>query len=362
MTNFGILSMDLCDNLSVLRALLFVNDILNIILILVPALLLLLITIDCAKAVLASDDSAFKKIIPTAIKRMIVGVAIFFVPTVVSLMINILNTSGIDSFGSCLGVSEESFNSKKEIAKASCKGENVIWNEKNLTCDVIKEQDVTVDKDTSKDVDKDTDEDDDKGTNNNSTQRVKQLIYYNQGEAAWKSVPFCSGGKKLQGSGCGAMVLSMMASTYSSKSYNPKVVANWLCNNGHKGGAMSSNWFTNSKFLNKFNLSSSVLFQNGNNKGNSGKKYNSAQGEKLLNAVKEGKGILLYIPGHYVAVGPNPNCSSNQVYLYDVGRRAYNGCYTPSELFSKTYNYNSKCTKQGNCGWKGAWVFTEGSK
>lgn len=191
-----------------------------------------------------------------------------------------------------------------------------------------------------------------------SNSKVLEFQYYNQGN--YSHVPYCSDdGGNVAKSGCGATSLAVIASSFTNNNYNPKVVANYLCENGF-GGKNGTGWrvFTNTNVLNHFELNVEVLFKKeGTVKGNAGKTYSEEEGNKILNAVNNGRGIILHIPGHYVVVGPNPKCSKKQVYYYQVSNSDENGCYTPKELFNSTYNYKDRCSKKGNCGWKAAFSY-----
>lgn len=54
--------------------------------IVIPLILIVLGIIDLGKAVLSSDDKAIKKSAVTLAKRVIAGVAIFFIPTVIRVV------------------------------------------------------------------------------------------------------------------------------------------------------------------------------------------------------------------------------------------------------------------------------------
>lgn len=190
---------------------------------------------------------------------------------------------------------------------------------------------------------------------------IKNLKYYNQGNYA--SVKYCLGSKTVATSGCGATSLAVIASSFTSSKYTPKYVANWICDHGHRdngkgGGGTPWYYFTMDEMLDEFELEVETLFKKKGLVGkDAGQTYDSTEGNAILNAVKQGKGIVLHIPGHYVAVGPNEKCSSNEVYYYNVGRSYENGCYTPKALFKKTYNYKNRCSNEGNCGWKAAFAY-----
>ena len=62
----------------------------------IPILLILMGTIDLGKAVLSSDDKEIKGATSKLVKRAIAAVAVFFVATIVSLVMNMFSTSGAD--------------------------------------------------------------------------------------------------------------------------------------------------------------------------------------------------------------------------------------------------------------------------
>lgn len=68
-----------------------------IILIATPIAVLALCTVDMAQAVIAQDDSGIKKAQGRAIKRIIAGVALFFIPVLLNVVLGAL--SGDINFG-----------------------------------------------------------------------------------------------------------------------------------------------------------------------------------------------------------------------------------------------------------------------
>lgn len=62
----------------------------------IPILLIIMGSIDLGKAVLSSDDKEIKGATGKLIKRAIAAVAVFFVATIVSLLMNMFSTSGAD--------------------------------------------------------------------------------------------------------------------------------------------------------------------------------------------------------------------------------------------------------------------------
>lgn len=80
---------DNCNGLLTVEAMDFLNEIIGYIRIFVPILLILLGAVDFGTAVLSQDQDALKKSGSKFVKRCIVAVAIFFVPTLVKLILSL---------------------------------------------------------------------------------------------------------------------------------------------------------------------------------------------------------------------------------------------------------------------------------
>lgn len=68
-----------------------INDILTYVRIIVPIIVIGLGTLDLAKTVIASKEDEMKKAQKTFIKRVIIGVAFFFIPTFVNIIMDLAN-------------------------------------------------------------------------------------------------------------------------------------------------------------------------------------------------------------------------------------------------------------------------------
>ena len=68
-----------------------INEILNWIRVIVPILVIVLSTIDFSKAVLVQDKDELKQATSKLVKRLIIAVAIFFVPTLLKLLVDAFN-------------------------------------------------------------------------------------------------------------------------------------------------------------------------------------------------------------------------------------------------------------------------------
>ena len=72
------------------------KDIYSWILIMVPVVVLALCTVDMAKAVMAQDENGMVTARQRAIKRIIAGVIVFFVPIVVDMLLDVIGISAGD--------------------------------------------------------------------------------------------------------------------------------------------------------------------------------------------------------------------------------------------------------------------------
>ncbi len=82
-----------CDGLLTPGAYDLLQDALNIIRIAVPALLIVLGSVDLGTAVVSDDKDALKKASSRLIKRCLAAVAVFFVPLIVNVLIDIVESS-----------------------------------------------------------------------------------------------------------------------------------------------------------------------------------------------------------------------------------------------------------------------------
>lgn len=102
MRNFIINNINILDDCSILGTEFnnILQEIFTIIKIAVPILVIVLCSVDIARAVIAQDDKAVKEALSSSIKRIIIGVVVFFVPTLINVLLefagNISGTCGIE--------------------------------------------------------------------------------------------------------------------------------------------------------------------------------------------------------------------------------------------------------------------------
>lgn len=79
----------------------FLGRIVQILQIAIPVIIVLLATLDLGKAVMAGDDKKIKEAQSMVIKRLIYGVAIFFVVVIVKVVFGLVAGQGATTNGMC---------------------------------------------------------------------------------------------------------------------------------------------------------------------------------------------------------------------------------------------------------------------
>ena len=79
-----------------------IKGIFNVIKIIVPIILIVMGAIDLTKAVMASDDKEIKAATSKLIKRTIAAVAVFFIVTLVDVVMQLVSNSAEDADGNLL--------------------------------------------------------------------------------------------------------------------------------------------------------------------------------------------------------------------------------------------------------------------
>ena len=93
--NMFILETSACTSSSVLATILFIKKLTKVLSIIVPAILIVLLSIDFVKAVIASDDEQIKRAQKLALKRIVYGVVIFFIPMIVNVSFSLLDSKDV---------------------------------------------------------------------------------------------------------------------------------------------------------------------------------------------------------------------------------------------------------------------------
>ena len=83
--------MEICTNTSVLTIIRLLLIVFNVIKIVIPLILIIIVTIDVFKAIVSNEDNALSKVIKNSTNRLVAAILIFFVPTIVFAIINVIH-------------------------------------------------------------------------------------------------------------------------------------------------------------------------------------------------------------------------------------------------------------------------------
>ena len=81
----------ICSEAPILKAFRALGYVLLIVKVVVPILIILFACIDLGKAVIASDDKEIKTATTRVIKRVVAGVIIYFLPTIINTVFDLVN-------------------------------------------------------------------------------------------------------------------------------------------------------------------------------------------------------------------------------------------------------------------------------
>lgn len=94
---------EVCETSDILKIIYFINEIIKIAFIIVPIGLIIMIMVDFTKNVISKEEE-MKKNLNMVIKRIIMCVAVFLVPTIVNVMIDIVDSVNINNFDDDIGL------------------------------------------------------------------------------------------------------------------------------------------------------------------------------------------------------------------------------------------------------------------
>lgn len=296
-----------CENISILKVCYFIKQILSIAFTLIPIAVIVMVSVDLAKNVV-SNEEVMKRNILLAFKRILMCIAVFLVPTIVNFTINGLGDFNI-GYKKCMQVDLNSIDRQIAINKGKCTEKGYRWDSSNNNC--VKEQNIP--NINNKELPKQTIISKNSSSSNSEGGSAKgQFKYYNQ----------CDYGYPICGDGCGPTSLAIIATAFSGREVTPPEMYKYIKSLGGLPGGMDWGMATNKDLLKKYNLKVEQII-----KHNESTTYDEKKAQAIKNAVDSGKGVLLLIKGHYVVVGPNSKCKSNQVFLYEVGDRDNTKCY-----------------------------------
>lgn len=121
---------DFCLDRGIKSSLKFIGYLIFAIKILVPIIIMLMGTIDLLKAITANDDDQIKKNSVVLIKRLVMGILIFFIPTIISVVFSMVYNFRIieGSYNTCLSCITTP--TECEIPDPPANSKNIVINQK----------------------------------------------------------------------------------------------------------------------------------------------------------------------------------------------------------------------------------------
>lgn len=93
---------DVCKSSGIVKTFQIIGYCLYILKIVIPLLLIVLGIIDFTKAMIASDPNEIKNAFSMLIKRVLAGIIVFFIPTIVGFVFSLVDNSGTQDSFECL--------------------------------------------------------------------------------------------------------------------------------------------------------------------------------------------------------------------------------------------------------------------
>lgn len=87
--------LSICENSNALSAILFIKEIINVISIVVPIILIIMLSIELMKIVMGDADKSVSKVVKSITTKAIAAVCVFFVPTLINLLLSLLNNTSL---------------------------------------------------------------------------------------------------------------------------------------------------------------------------------------------------------------------------------------------------------------------------
>ena len=92
---------DICNQQATSNILYLVGVVVAVIRIAVPLILIVIGMVDLIKAMTSQDDKQIKSATTLLVKRVVIGVVVFLVPTIVGLLMNVVTAVSDDDYTAC---------------------------------------------------------------------------------------------------------------------------------------------------------------------------------------------------------------------------------------------------------------------
>lgn len=111
------MNMEVCQNPDILKIIWFIWEVIKIALYIIPAIAIVITSIDIAKNVIAANDENMSTNVRIMIKRILYLATIFLIPTVATFLMTFLGNLGV-SYATCLDNANSDYIEKRELVLA----------------------------------------------------------------------------------------------------------------------------------------------------------------------------------------------------------------------------------------------------
>ncbi|MBQ9182106.1 MAG: C39 family peptidase [Bacilli bacterium] len=342
-----------CDAPEFLNTIVIIKKVLVIAQIMAPIVLIILSSIDIAKAVMAGNEDDIMRHVRKFPKRLLSLSVIYFVPIIINFTVSL--AQDISEYSECYANATEenvliayqnkaedlvataekqktrkslssargylsrlsdeelinAFNERLNTVEAAIKAKED--EEKKSRIEKWKEQLATLVKSNA--------------YFQNSYGAIENpvgLPYYNQGDSRYKSHTINGTFFNIQNNGCGYVSFAMIAAGLKD---NPNIIPQTVLDKWFHGynGYLGTAPFVNGTFANKFNLKYTSVFDSSGGPTES-------QKQTVLNELKKGHPCVALVPHHYITLA---GMKDNYIYILDPGDYSKNGKYTYEQFRNK---------------------------
>ncbi len=358
----------ICDVGEILETFSVVNTVILIIKIIVPIFLIVSGMITFMKAVKEDDGDLLVKAKKSLVNKCIAGVCIFFVPTIVNVLVMFGSTEENNYIECLTNATAENISSAylteannllikadenknldtyyaAKVAASKIK-DVALRNEYMTKLDAMYETIMKEMEEARKNASSLGGSSGGSSGSGGSSSSGSSFPYYSQCDGKWANKSY--NGTNLCTAGCGYTSLAMVLSGLKKdSSITPDTVHEYIYGQGISvnpgGGAITDAALVDSRVASKYGVTIQTLFgRNYNEDSTTHQKEMSA----ITNALNQGKLVVLLIPGHYIALGG----SGSNVILHDPINSSRTGTYTLDEIYNIYKNFGNRCTSGVACG------------
>ena len=346
----------MCSDILLLIAFNIINKIIFIAKIVLPLIIIIKTTISIGKEVSGFNAPNFKEIFNKFKVSIISAIMIFFVPTTIDLIFNIVDD----------GYSNNSFACLLTVNKSNI--ENAYIMEANKYVEILEKSYSISNYNNAKSAINSINDDDkrnimlariDRIKKENSTSITKSpsknssstTVTTASSSSSFKYYKQCGEYGKINNydtcnCGCGYVALSMIVDNINNTNYTPVGIINNLPPSSYTSGncAIYDSTLTTNQLTSLYNIVPTVLFNR--NSSASATETNNRK-NILTDYLKNNYMIILLVPGHYIVLN---GINNNKISVYDPANSAKTHEYTINELYNEYKNHKNRCSDKNICG------------